>query len=99
MASDTGLKKAEILADALVSASIYHRTLDGNKLVEIRNYLGISQQEFADRCDHSRPFQSQIEAPGGHEVLTSRSDTILAAIDYFMQKKRDSCLDLSGNKR
>ncbi|KKK77000.1 hypothetical protein LCGC14_2857990 [marine sediment metagenome] len=62
--------------DGVISESQWHKSVDGDLLVKGRAALGLTQEEFALLCDHSRQFQSRIEAPGLHEVSVSKATEI-----------------------
>ena len=70
----------------IVSPSLHHRSVDGDALFAWRTGHMISQEQFALQCGHSRQYQQRIEAPGCHEVLTSRAEAIAASIVYFERK-------------
>lgn len=62
--------------DGVISESQWHKSVDGNLLVEGRTALGLTQEEFALLCNHTRQFQSRIEAPGLHEVSAFKATEI-----------------------
>ena len=64
----------------VITPSRFHRTVDGDALVKARQALGMSQAEFAEACQHSQQFQSQIEAPGFHEVRVEKADELSAIL-------------------
>ncbi len=62
--------------DGVVGPSVWHRTIDGDKLVAARNRLGMSQEAFAAACGHSRQFQQRLERPGLWEITTQMAEKI-----------------------
>lgn len=72
--------------DGVVGPSVWHRTIDGDKLVAARNRLGMSQKAFAEACGYSQQFQQQIERPGSWEVTTQMAQKIE---DVLRRKKED----------
>ena len=62
---------------ALISSSKYHRTVNGTELTRAREEVSLTQEEFAEKCEWSQQFQSQIEAPGEHEITTEAATKIL----------------------
>ena len=63
----------------LITASKYHRTLNGMVLVRLREAIGISQADFAEYCGWSQQYQAQLESPGETEIPTY-SATLIAAL-------------------
>jgi transcriptional regulator with XRE-family HTH domain len=41
----------------------------GSRIRELRKAMGISQEEFADRCDFARSYMSRIERGGANPSL------------------------------
>ena len=64
----------------VIGPSMFHRTVDGMELVKAREGLFINQQVFAHRCGWSKQYQSQIEAPGSHEITLDTAKLIEKAI-------------------
>lgn len=62
--------------DGVISESQWHKSVDGNLLVKARTELGLTQEEFALLCNHTRPFQTQIERPGLHEITVYKATEI-----------------------
>ena len=60
----------------VITESLYHKTVNGTPLAAKRDEMGLTQTEFAEKAGWSQPFQSQIEAPGPHEVPISIADKI-----------------------
>lgn len=53
-----------------------HRSVDGNNLVKARIKMGLTQEDFAVLCNHSRQFQGRLESPGLHEVSAFKATEI-----------------------
>ena len=70
---DAGLAKGRYAKEipSVITNSSHHRAIDGDKMVEVREAMGMSQTEFAKAVGHSQQFQSRIERPGLHEVTTN----------------------------
>jgi transcriptional regulator with XRE-family HTH domain len=59
---------------------VYHRSIKFDALAAAREESGLTQQEFADKCGHSQPYQNQLEhkpKDGSlHEVSKATADAI-----------------------
>jgi DNA-binding XRE family transcriptional regulator len=62
--------------DDLIGNSHNHRTVDGDKLVKLRQRLGFNQAKFARIAGWSQQRQSELEVPGKHEIKINIADTI-----------------------
>lgn len=62
--------------DGVISESQKHKSVNGNLLVKGRTELGLTQEDFALLCNHSRQFQSKLETPGLHEVSAFKATEI-----------------------
>lgn len=71
---------------ALITASKYHRTVDGTELVKAREGLLLNQGAFGLRCGWSQQFQSQLEA-GENEITSEEAAKIMQAIYYYEEER------------
>jgi len=81
--NETGPGKSDGCCDSLIGASVWHRSVDGDMLIEIREQLGVTQAAFASHAGHSQPFQTQIESPGRHEITSDKAEQIARTVSYF----------------
>lgn len=65
----------------LIDDSLFHKTLNGFELLRRREKAGLSQEEFAEKCDWSQQYQNQLEAPGLHEINIETAQKIVKTID------------------
>jgi transcriptional regulator with XRE-family HTH domain len=56
------------------------RVISGLDIVRAREYLGLTQAEFAAKCGWTQQEQSHLEAADGHQVMPDHVKTILSVI-------------------
>lgn len=65
--------------------SRYHRTLDGFALGRERQKRRLTQWQFAELCEWTQPFQSQLEGAAESEVPIRIINTIERVFDKFIE--------------
>ena len=73
----------------------------GKKIKEMRNQLGLTQEELADRCELTKGYISQLENNLNSPSIATLTD-ILAALgsnlSAFFQEERDEKVVFSKNE-
>ncbi len=67
----------------LITHSRWHRTINGTELTRRREACKLVQYQFAHECGWSQPYQSQIEAPGCHEIAVGHAMAIERVLAAF----------------
>lgn len=58
-------------------------TVDGKKLVESRQALGVSQRKFAEKAGWSHGYQHKLESGPIRTVSAAAADTVIEVLQYF----------------
>lgn len=74
--TDGSITVSELNIKMVISESVWHRSINGVQLGIARENKGLTQAKFAELCQWSQQYQSQIEAPGVHEVGVSIAERI-----------------------
>lgn len=68
----------------LIEPSDFHRRINGTQLTIEREKRGLNQFQLATECGWSQPYQSQLEAPGWHEIPKEHADKIIMILASFL---------------
>jgi transcriptional regulator with XRE-family HTH domain len=73
----------------------------GKKIKEMRNQLGLTQEELADRCELTKGYISQLENNLNSPSIATLTDILAAlgsSLSVFFQEERDEKVVFSKNE-